>query len=483
MTVSLTGDDSESCRCLVASYSKRAELIAKVAAETEQRVSLSPVLGDFLTVRYLDLGPEPGPFGDRQRPIRKVAAELRATAAAAGRNHFALIVIDKSATTIEQVLAGCDAEPFIAGFRMRRAGIASKDDRTDRGCHADITASPDGAWSNPADLAAALYRQCEDLLRYFAAQLEPGLTLTEINALKRAHMRADEEDTAGSSGDHAEPPEPPAPPALLDSENPATRSSPADAPASSEDPPVSSPPVPGQPAAPAGLARVVSRLLPSMPWRRGPSSPALPASPDSLGLIYFVTLTEHGMGDGVGQDRLCDALRDVDQSLATQQNRAYQVKLLYGDDGKLHGDRQPAGLLNRRSARRSVAVTHFDEVIRSTQAILRRDLAEVGAAAADMGVPVDRPAVILLTTDPPIADRRSVVAFRELAAEATVIWLVPPKTEGLVNPAFGDRGPATVLGESGTVADRVRDIIGTDLPPATLSPFDALAPSPSPARS
>ena len=63
------------------------------------------MLGDFLALRYLDLGPEPGQVGDWQRPVRKVAAELHAAAFAAGQNHFALIVIDKSATTIEQVLA------------------------------------------------------------------------------------------------------------------------------------------------------------------------------------------------------------------------------------------------------------------------------------------------------------------------------------------------------------------------------------------
>ena len=194
MTAGLAGDDSESCLCLVASYSKRAELIAKVAAETEQRVNLSPVLGDFLALRYLDLGPEPGQVGDRQRPVRKVAAELRAAAFAAGRNHFALIVIDKSATTIEQVLASCGAEPFIAGFRMRLAGIASNDDRTDSGCHADIVASPNGAWSDPANLVAALHRQCEDLLRYFAARREPGLTPVEIDTLKRAYALADDDD-------------------------------------------------------------------------------------------------------------------------------------------------------------------------------------------------------------------------------------------------------------------------------------------------
>jgi len=484
VTAGLAGDDSESCLCLVASYSKRAELIAKVAAETEQRVNLSPVLGDFLALRYLDLGPEPGQVGDWQCPVRKVAAELHAAEFAAGQNHFALIVIDKSATTIEQVLGSCGAEPFVAGFRMRLAGIASNDDRTDSECHTDIVASPNGAWSDPADLVAALHWQCEDLLRYFAARREPGLTPVEIDSLKRAYAPADGDDGADSPEDQAA-----GPTDLLDPANPATWSPPSDTRASSEPLPV--PPLPavptdpGRPAAPARLVGAVSRLLPGAPWRRGQQSTPLAATtpPDSLGLIYFLTLTEHGMGEGLGQDRLHAVLRDVDKSLAAQPNRAYQVKLLYGSDDKLRGDRQPAGLLNRRVVRRSVAVTHFDEVVTSVRASLRRDLAEVGITATGMNVPVDRPAVILLTTDPPIADRRSVGAFRELAAEATIIWLVPRKTEGLVNPVFGDRGPAVVLGESDSVADRVCEIVRTGVLPTACSPFEAPAPSPYPTAS
>ena len=451
MTADLTGDDSENCLCLVASYSKRAELIAKVTAETEQRVSLSPVLGDFLALRYLNLGPEPGQVGDWQRPVRTVAAELHAAAGAAGRNHFALIVIDKSATTIEQLLASCGAEPFLAGFRMRLAGIASNDDRTDS-CHADIVASPNGAWSDPADLAAALRRQCEDLLRYFAARREPGLTPVELDTLKRAYAPGDDDDTANPADDQET-----GPTDLLDPANPATWSPLSDAPASSGHLPVPPPPsipsAPGQPATPAGLLDAISRLLPSAPRRRGRQSPpstplAATTPPGRLGLVYFLTLTEPGMGEGLGQDRLQAVLRNVDKRLAAQPNCAYQVKLLYGTDDKLRGDRQQAGLLNRRIARRSVEVTHFDEVVKSVHAALRRDLAEVGTTATGIGVPVARSAVILLTTDPPIADRRSVGAFGELAAEATIIWLVPRNTEGLVNQVFGDRGPAAVLGES-----------------------------------
>jgi hypothetical protein len=462
VTTGPAGHDSENCLCLVASYSKRAELIARLTAETEQRISLSPVLGDFLTLRYVDLGPEPGQIGDRHRPVTKVAAELRAAAVAAGRNHFALIVVDKSAATIEEVLASCGAEPFLAGFRLRLAGIASNDDRPDSGSHADIVASPNGAWSDPADLVGALHWQCEDLPRYFAARREPGLTPDELDLLKHTYAPADD-DAATSAVDRAA-----GPADLLDAADPALWSQPAGRPGSSEQPPV---PALGQPTAdplpaPAGLAGAVSRLLPGAPWRRGrppaPSAPPAPATPPrSLGLVYFLTLTEPGAGDGLGQDRLRAVLRDIDKGLGAEPDRAYQVKVVYGNDDQLHGDLRPAGRLDRRVTRRSVEVTHFDEVVKSVHAALRRDLAQVGTAATGIGVPVARPAVVLLTTDPPIADRRSAGAFGGLAADATVIWLLPRKTEGLVNPVFAGRGPAAVLGESDSVADSVCEIVRT----------------------
>jgi hypothetical protein len=473
----MAGDDSQHCLCLVASYNKRAELIAKVTAEVEHRVSLSPVLGDSLVLRYLDLGPEPGQAGDRQRPVRKVAAELRGFGAAAGRSHFGLIVIDKSASTIEQVLASCGAEPFLAGFRMRFAGIASNDDRADDGPRADIVASPHGAWRDPADLVAALHRQCEELLRYFAARREPGLTSAELDILKRTYESADDDGAPVPAFDQDA-----GPADVLDPATPVTW-----LPPSADDLPAPVPAVEtgaeGRPV-PARLAGVVSRLLPEAPWRRRTqAAPDAAEPPAGLGLLYMLTLAEPGMSRGPALDGLQDVLQAVDNDLAIQRGCAYEVRLVHGNDDRLRGERQPAGLLTRRALRQAFAVSRFDEVLTSVHAALRRDLAEIGTAAVSIGVHVARPAVVLVTTDPPIADRRSVVALRELAAEATVIWLVPRKTEGLVNPVFGDRAPAIVLTGSESAADRICEIVRDGPQPAAGSPFVAPElPPRSPAR-
>ena len=51
-------DDTEGCLCLVAGYASKNGLIARVTAEADRQVMLSPALGDFLHLRYVDLGPQ-----------------------------------------------------------------------------------------------------------------------------------------------------------------------------------------------------------------------------------------------------------------------------------------------------------------------------------------------------------------------------------------------------------------------------------------
>lgn len=60
-SASLVEDDTEGCLCLVAGYAKDDGLIARVTAEVKRRVTMSPALGDFLQLRYVDLGPQSGP--------------------------------------------------------------------------------------------------------------------------------------------------------------------------------------------------------------------------------------------------------------------------------------------------------------------------------------------------------------------------------------------------------------------------------------
>ena len=78
--------------------------------------------------------------------MRRIVGDLITVQETAGRSHFALILIAKSAVTVEELLGSCAAEPFLVGLRMRFAGIASSDDRKPGDGLVDITSSPAGRW-------------------------------------------------------------------------------------------------------------------------------------------------------------------------------------------------------------------------------------------------------------------------------------------------------------------------------------------------
>jgi acyl-CoA thioesterase FadM len=98
-------------------------------------------------------------------------------------------------------------------------------------------------------------------------------------------------------------------------------------------------------------------------------------------------------------------LREVDQWLAAQQACAFRVRLLHGDDTELRGEVRDAGELSRRDSRRSV----------------RTDA--------------------------------------DLAAEATITWVVPRRSEGLVSPACADVPGVTILAEHAAVTDDIGDLL------------------------
>ncbi len=452
-------DDTESCLCLVASYAKRAGLIDRVTAEAEKQVKMSPMLGDFLQLRFVDLGPEPGQVGDRFRPVRRVAAELQKAPGGAGRNHFALIVIDKSAMAIEELLGSCAAEQFLAGLRMRFAGIASRDDR-EAGGVGHIVSSPTGMWGDEGDLVGALRRQCEELPRYFATRGEPGLTPAELAFLRQARRRPGAGEAEGDPGGvPADGPEPD----LLEDAAPAAGSPHAGSPAAGA-PDADAPAAAGRRAVPP-----VSRWLPGISRlgrRQAAAADQANPAPQAMGFVHLLVT---GDPDAAGDPALASlqaALLDLDKKLAAQQACAYQVRLVYGDDGELRGELCDAGRLGRRAAKRSVEAGDFAALFKGVRATLRRDSVLIEAAAGAAGLAVARPAVVIFTADPPMADRGSAAALGDLAAEATVVWVVPRNSEDLVSPAF-TCGPGTVvIGAHHAVADDICGLLAEGARPA-----------------
>jgi hypothetical protein len=434
-------DGAEGCLCLVAGYAKQDGLIARVTDEAGQRVKMSPMLGDFLRLRFLDLGPQPGRAGDRLRPVRRIAAELMATEESAGRSHFALIIIAKSAATIEGLLGACAAEPFLAGLRVRYAGIASTDDRPPGTGFADIVSSPTGQWGG-RDLVDALRRQCDELPRFFTTGDDPGLSRAELTALRQTHGAGgdavDDREDGGEGGESD----------VLDDAGP-----PGGMPAAADAVPG---PVTRRPAS------GVSRWLPGLPWRAGrrpaPAGPPAPG-PGHTGLVYLLAVGEQDSMEDRALGRLRSALAEVDKKLAGQRACAYRVRLLHGDVGEVHGELLDAGRLGRRAAKRSVRADDFGELLQGVRACLRRDSAQVEAAARAEGQTVARPAVVIFSADPPMADRSSALAFADLTAEAAVVWVVPADSQGLVSPTFANAPTAAVIGQHQAVADEICQLL------------------------
>lgn len=459
----LAGDDTEGCLCLVAGYARKDGLIAGVTAETERRVIMSPTLGDFLQLRYVDLGLQPGETGDRSRPVRRIAADLMAARETAGRNHFALIVIAKSAVTIEGLLSSCAAEPFLAGLRMRFAGIVSSDDRPLGNRFADIQSSPTGSWRNERELIDALRQRCEELPRYFAACGEPGLTRAELSALRHAHAQpaADGDGLEGDTG--RAPDETPVPDVLdLAPESVATAAGQEAAPVDAAET------VPAEGAAVRMTDIGALRRLPRSPWRRGKqavnegdpdaAAPEVPVR-TAMGLVYLLLIVDQDAPADPALGRLQATVLDLDRRLAAQPFCGYQLRLIHGSDGNLRGELQDAGRLTRRAAKRSVKTGDFTSVLKGIRGSLRRDRGLIQTIATAAGLTVAPPTVVILTADPPMADIGAATVFGDLAAEATMVWVVPGKLEGLVSPAFGDASGAAVLGEHPAVADEILDVM------------------------
>lgn len=211
------GADSAGCLFLVGCYADLARTLSPLVVEAASRIMRSPSLSDFIELRFADIGPRPKRAAERGAAVERIALEFARPRGGAGRNYFAVLIADRSASAVEQVLADCGADPIIGILPMRRRGIATEDDRrpeclprnplpaaregvpagseqilkeggggSDTGdadsspvAAADVVVLKAGSWG-PEDLIAELRRYAEDLLHDFATTSEPGLTCEQL---------------------------------------------------------------------------------------------------------------------------------------------------------------------------------------------------------------------------------------------------------------------------------------------------------------
>jgi hypothetical protein len=391
-----------------------------------------------------------------------------------GRTYFALVVIDRSAAAVEQVLTACAAAPFLTALRMRFLGVASIDDRGagDRGAargpgpFPDIVISPSGAWRRENDLVDVLRRHGDELLRYFATRKEPGLGLDELTALQARYEQhsASESETgtpASASEAAARKAKPDQDLLVTGAGAPPGRPTPAEARLGEQDP--------GEQQARTGIR---SRWLPQVRWRRGQQEPAdgdaVSGGPATRALVYLLITGDDTSVDHAAWNRSRAALLAVDRSIAETPGVAGQVRALQGDEDALRGELREAGRLTRREVKRPVADADFAAVLEGIRALLRRDrsLAEAPDVVAI------RAAVVFFAPNPPLADTVAADVFAELAREALVTWVLPRESAGLLAPAFRETAGVRVLTDYEAVAGEVMAQLSgeADVTEATAEP-------------
>jgi hypothetical protein len=469
--------DSSGCLCVVATFTKAAPNVEDVTREAAKRVMMSPALSDFVEFRFADLGPHPGLGGDYSGALRAIANALLGPHALSARNHFVVVVVDRSAVVAAQLLSQSAGGAFITDLRPRLLGISNTDDRParDRSGPPRIMTSPTGIWSKKDDLAAVLYRFADGIQRSLLTSHETGLPAAELAGLRTRYHQ--ETPAAGDAGGLPMSQEPDV---LADSDSPAAAvaapattvvAAPPEPAAAAQALPPAGPPAlaPASPAQPAGQAgrpaqpaspaeppkpaSKIRRWLPGVRWQREEEPVAdAAAEPTIERLVYLLIVGDVSSREETALNRNRSALLEVDKKLAELPGFSFQVRMLHGDEDGLRGEPRPAGLLGRRDVKR-IVVGDFAVVLEHISASLRRD--PVARKAAGLS-----PTVIVFTPEPPLADATAAELFRELALEAMVIWALPRSAKALLSEAFTDVPGVRVIADDQGVADEIAVLFG-----------------------
>ena len=121
--------DSAECLLVVGGYSENQRDLGTVVAAAQDRILMSPSLGDFFELRLVDMGPRPKPGTDDAADVARLVFELTTRPGGVARNFSALLVIDESALAIARVLRLCQANKVLTELNVRFRGIARNDDR------------------------------------------------------------------------------------------------------------------------------------------------------------------------------------------------------------------------------------------------------------------------------------------------------------------------------------------------------------------
>lgn len=431
------GSGSEGCLLVAGSYSDIAPFVSSAVAEAATRIMRSPILGDFIEIRFVDLGSRPRRKGAvNASAIPRIVRELLNPPAFFDRNYFAFAVIDKSAGRAEKVLSQLTVSLPVAALPIRQRGLAAVDDRKSVRTrqNADVPAPDDliqalGSLSL-GNLASALRSFAREAMLDFADGREHGLTHAELRLLS---PRKDESEAR---------------------ENPE--------PAESHGP---DPGAPGNPRSGPARRRARDRPAAATGAPGPPAAGETDARPDRL--VLLVLDGDQWPGERDASRRRQATLLELDRKIGELPQLSCSVHALTTSEDAAESHPRKAGQLSRRDISPSPASLDFARCLEIVRSALKRDLASVA--------PRSRPLIVFFAADPPFADPVAAQIFGELAAEASVAWVLPEQSAGLLSPAFAGHG-AHIITDRETAADDIIHLLQEEEREAGTS----TAPSPSP---
>jgi hypothetical protein len=467
--------DSQGCLLVVTSYADLAGVIEPIVVIAATRIASSPMLGDFIEIRYVSSGPRPAEPEHRGGAISRLVVDLTCPAAGAAENYFALVVIDESAASVSELLADCVADQVIARLGTKTCGFATADDRGPRAGQAraaseaqrpDIVLPTPDRWTKKT-LTDALCRYAHQILTDVAAGGRPGLTPAQLASIRAEDDRIPVPHQEIAADD-----------LVLDLRPAATTQDQAgegqgeQAPGGGGQQPdaqpsqrFSWPPIPravttavGNPWAVARRRLAAQLPRPQLPQPQPAAEQPVterPVTGSPRAALLFMSLFG---GSGAGQQddwrRARSVLLAVDERIAGTPALGYRVRAFCTTDEIPHSELRPAGQLSKRDLRRPDRIADFGPLLDTVLTTLTRDLRTILRSA----VITARPAVILFPVSAPLADAVSMRTYAELTEQALVLWVVSEPVSQLISPDFGIGGTRTLV-DHPDVSEEIADLL------------------------
>jgi hypothetical protein len=189
--------ESLGCLLVVTTYADLTDVIEPIVANAATRIASSPMLGDFIEIRYVSSGLRSSESEQCGDAISRLVIDLTCPATGAAKNYFALAVIDQSAASVSQLLADCAADPVITKLGTETRGFATVDDCKSASCRGqtsdktwtpDIVLSARDGWTKKA-LTDALWQYAYQLLTDIASAHQPGLVPAQLASIRAEDNR------------------------------------------------------------------------------------------------------------------------------------------------------------------------------------------------------------------------------------------------------------------------------------------------------